>query len=631
MLKPIAFVLVAGLSVALPVAEARQPQPTPASQPAGKIPVRSAADLPTHTYTIEGKASEFVQSDAPFKAFIQQVRTNLEGDLAKYDIQDKATLQQYYSQLMAVALLQGRDAEIPAMIEKIREVEGKESKKLMTGQTMLSYLAARKAGGDDAARLATFKKELMQRVAPLPIEKVREELASARGRAQMMSRDLILGQVKSGLDPVVEQSKGVLTGDLAGGLVSLRLALDHMLQLQPGIVEVYGAILDANKVERKDLWSPMQVTLTEAAAPVVVAIWDSGVDTAIFSDRLFTNTKETLNGKDDDGNGFVDDVHGIAFDLWNNPTPELLHPVTDLKNDRALVESYTKGLMDLQANVDSQDSQKLRQYLSGLKAEQVGDFLEDLGLYGNVMHGTHVAGITAAGNPFVRLLPVRVTFDYKQIPQITPSVEEAKKMARTYEQTVAYMKQHGVRVVNMSWGGGLKDVESSLEMKGVGSTPEERAKLAREIFDIGKNALRDAMASAPDILFVAAAGNSDNDNTFADLIPSGLVLPNMITIGAVDSALKPTGFTTFGQNVKLYANGFEVDSDIPGGRRMKASGTSMAAPQVANLAAKVLAKNPKLTTAQVIELITKNASPMPGYEGRYVVNPKKTLDATPKP
>ena len=144
----------------------------------------------------------------------------------------------------------------------------------------------------------------------------------------------------------------------------------------------------------------------------------------------------------------------------------------------------------------------------------------------------------------------------------------------------------------------------------------------------GKDALQEAIAGAPGILFVAAAGNSDNDNDFSEMIPSALTCPNLITIGAIDSSGKPTGFTTFGKGVTLYANGFEVESYIPGGKRLKFSGTSMASPNVANLAGKVLALDPRLTPSQVVDLITKNADPMEGVTGsRSTVPPARSLGA----
>jgi subtilisin family serine protease len=151
--------------------------------------------------------------------------------------------------------------------------------------------------------------------------------------------------------------------------------------------------------------------------------------------------------------------------------------------------------------------------------------------------------------------------------------------------------------------------------------------MAREIFAVGRDGLEAAIASAPEILFVAAAGNSNNDSQFSEMIPSGLSAPNLVTIGAVDQAGKPTSFTTFGRNVSLYASGYQVDSFVPGGAREKASGTSMAAPQVSNLAGKLLAIDPTLTGAELIRIITETADPMPGDNvGRFIINPKAAVE-----
>ena len=78
-------------------------------------------------------------------------------------------------------------------------------------------------------------------------------------------------------------------------------------------------------------------------------------------------------------------------------------------------------------------------------------------------------------------------------------------------------------------------------------------------------------------------------------------------VGAVDQAGQQTNFTSTGQNIGVYANGYEVESVVPGGAKVHMSGTSMAAPEVTNLAAKLLAVNPKLTPVQVIAIITRTA------------------------
>jgi subtilisin family serine protease len=639
MKRSLIVAMAAGLAmVALPARaqdQGAKGHDAPAAQPGARKPVKTQDDLPRHTYTIQGKASEFLMSDAPFKAFVAKVKADTEDDLAKYDIQDPTTLQGYYSVLQQIAIFEGRDDDAIALISKVRSLEGKESKKLMTGQTIQAFVAAKKAGADQAAIDKSFRAALDKNVRSLPYQTVAEELKGAKGRAQIISRELILGSLQGQLDPVIEAQKGELSGDLARGLIGARVTLDFLIPLQPAVADVYGKIISDNeaaKVAAKDIWTPSQVTLTEAdkASPVVVGVWDSGTDVSLFPKQLYVNAKEAVNGKDDDGNGFVDDVNGIAFDLDSNATPELLHSTSGLTGDLKVVTKYTKGFMDLQSNVDSPEAADLRKHITSLNKDQVTPFMEDLQLYGNYSHGTHVAGIAAAGNPYARLLPARITFDYHTIPTKTPSIEDAKKEAQAGIRTIEYFKQAGVRVVNMSWGGSRSGIESTLEMKVPGMKPEERAALSREIFKIGKDALEQAMKNAPEILFVVAAGNDDNDNEFSEVLPSGLSLPNMITVGAIDSSGKPTGFTTFGKNVTLYANGFEVESYVPGGEKMKFSGTSMAAPNAANLAAKILAVNPRLTTQQVIELINQGADPMEGHQGRFILNPKKTIELAKK-
>ena len=103
------------------------------------------------------------------------------------------------------------------------------------------------------------------------------------------------------------------------------------------------------------------------------------------------------------------------------------------------------------------------------------------------------------------------------------------------------------------------------------------------------------MASCPDILFIPAAGNSDQNIEFNKDLPSSIALSNVLVAGAVDQAGDETGFTSYGENVRIHANGFEVDSYIPGGKRQKFSGTSMSAPNVSNLAAKLLTIDPSLS------------------------------------
>jgi subtilisin family serine protease len=68
---------------------------------------------------------------------------------------------------------------------------------------------------------------------------------------------------------------------------------------------------------------------------------------------------------------------------------------------------------------------------------------------------------------------------------------------------------------------------------------------------------------------------------------------------------------------------------IPGGEKLAESGTSMASPQVANLAGKILAVNPALDPVGVIALIRDTADKTADGR-RTLINPKKAVDAAMK-
>ena len=64
------------------------------------------------------------------------------------------------------------------------------------------------------------------------------------------------------------------------------------------------------------LHAAMQLLQGRPAKPVIVAVMDGGIDTAhqALRSNLWTNEKEIAgNGKDDDGNGYIDDIHGWNF------------------------------------------------------------------------------------------------------------------------------------------------------------------------------------------------------------------------------------------------------------------------------------------------------------------------------
>ncbi|HUJ43786.1 MAG TPA: S8 family serine peptidase [Opitutaceae bacterium] len=593
---------------------------------AEKPKITSQDQLPRFSYEFKGKVTDVATQEAAYQELAPKVRADLEKLLADYDIEDRATRQDVLGALLTMDLHEGRYDAALRRIAEIRVLEQKPAPKLTTGLLAEAYIDARRAApGDDAAFRAAFRKDYAARLDQLPWEVVGDLIQQVKGSAEIVTEALVLGDLSSQFQPEVDKT-GVISGDIAQALVSARVAVAEWLPLKAERVATLAAYVAAHKKTKPDIWVARDVDLTAAQklTPVIIGIWDSGVDVAVYPHQLWTNPLEQANGKDNDGDGYVADVHGIAFTLHADRTAALLLPLDDAQRAHyPEMRGLTKGLLDIQANIDSPEAAELKRRVAALKPDEVRPFLENINLFGDYTHGTHVAGIAVAGNPAARILVARITFDYHQIPEL-PTREQSLKNAASYRDVVAYLTAHGARVVNMSWGGSPKDYETALELNGAGGTADERKKLARELFKIERDALYNAMKNAPDILFVVAAGNSDNDVSFDEVLPSGFGLPNMLAVGAVDQAGEETSFTSYGAVVGVDANGYEVESYIPGGERLKYSGTSMASPNVANLAGKLLAIDPQLTVEQVIELIKLGADR--SANGRlHLINPKRSL------
>ncbi|MFQ5511838.1 MAG: S8 family serine peptidase [Candidatus Krumholzibacteriia bacterium] len=600
----------------------------PAAGAKKKTRITKVDDLPRHTYAIGIKASELLGNDEAYAEFAARVKKDIEKDLDTYEIEDRKTLQGYYQVLQGITFFEGDYKTSQKYLEKGRELEDKEAQKHTIGMVFYAYLAARDVTEDensDAFRRA-FRKALAARVESLPWDVVREVIEQVSGQMQILSENLLVGLVEAQLDPPVEKS-GYLSGDQARQIINFHSAIALVLPLQGEIGGVLTAAIADHAVEKSDIWPARSVSFTgnEGYAPVMVGVWDTGVDVEIFKDRCFTNTKEKMDGRDDDGNGYVDDVHGIAYDIDQKKTTGLLLPLGKNESKRAELEGRLKGFMDITAAVDSPEATEIKKAMAGLEKGETKDYLENLTHYSHYAHGTHVAGIALDGNPYARVLPARLSFDYHMIPQ--PFTKElTARFGKGLKEAVRYFKDHDVRVVNMSWGFSLKEFEQTLEANGIGESAEERGKMAREMFEMARKDMHEAFSGAPEILFVAAAGNSDNDVEFDQFIPSGFKMPNLLIAGAVDQAGEPTSFTSAGKTVEVYSNGFEVDSYVPGGNRMKLSGTSMASPNVVNLAAKLLAMDPTLTPQQVVELIKEGSEDFGKKNPMLVIFPKRSVE-----
>lgn len=602
----------------------------PALLAAEKIVITEADQLPRVSYPFEGKVMDLYNDEEALNDYLAKLRAEIEGRLEKYDIQDKATVRGYISTLRTLDVLDGDYRAALEKIQTIRDMYDKPADKLTSGQVAESLLIAKleEQVKTEQQKLERFKALYAERVNPLPWEIVQDSIEQTNGVFQYLSEALYLGSVETQMQNTVDQNKELTMGDI-GSLASMRFMINEILPLKEVIVEVTSAYIAENRVEKEDIWALRDVDLSgeKDLTPVVVAIWDSGVDADIFkkTGQMWKNEKETLNGEDDDGNGWVDDLYGPAWDLDSYKTTGHLFPLTEDQLAAYPGElDFTKGLSDLQAAVDSPEATDTRKRMSELTQDGYKDFVETLGIYGNYTHGTHVAGIAAAGNPAARIMSVRITFGHEIIPQ-EPTLAEALRGAAEIEAFMKYLSAANARVVNMSWGGSQAGYEYALEANGIGDSPEHRAEIARVLFGISYDSLVKGMQENPDILFIPAAGNSDEDVDFNKVIPSSIDLPNVLVVGAVDQAGDETGFTSYGKNIKAHANGFEVPSYVPGGRIMEYSGTSMSAPNVTNLAAKLFALDPSLSPADVIALIQEGIDVTEDGR-RFLINPKKSVE-----
>jgi subtilisin family serine protease len=579
--------------------------------------IEKAADMPRFSYKVDGKLEDLVKDEKAFGRFAAEVRRDNQSVLDGYEIADKAAHRDLLTVQAQIDFLEGRYAEAAKRAEEIRALEEKPSDKLISGMGMRSMVAAQAKAGNitsDAYRQEVGR-QIAAELAKHPYPVIANDIKEFKRSAEIIGEALMLGSLRDRLQPVVDKAGGVLSSDFAPAVIRSRFGLVARLPLKQTLIDSYSAYLAANKVEKADIWAARDVELPKGMkyAPVKVAVWDSGVDAPIFKDRLVRDGK----GK----------PLFLAFDVYENPSQSELMPIpAQLRSRIPTMKSRIKGLSDLQSNIDSPEASEVKATLSQLKREEYKSVIEELGLVGNYSHGTHVAGITMAGNPYARLVNARLEFDYKLLPDPCPTRELAEKNVKNSKAFVDFFRKNGVRVVNMSWGGTVKDVENQLELCSIGKTPEERKAIAREYFDLQKKGLRDAFASAPEILFVAAAGNSNADAAFEEAIPADIVLPNLLTVGAVDKAGDEASFTSYGPTVKAHANGYQVESYLPGGDRVAFSGTSMAAPQVAGLAAKMLAVNPKLKPAEVIAIIQKTVEKTADGR-RFLVHPAKAVAA----
>ena len=380
---------------------------------------------------------------------------------------------------------------------------------------------------------------------------------------------------------------------------------------------------------------------------VVVGIIDSGVDTMTVSlqHALWINPGERADGKDSDGNGYTDDLHGWnflgtadgTFNMITAGTEEYrqfkrLYPKyknttsRDSVQDKeeydfyvrmrkeAKIDSYLRFYEVASQSLDRLDSlslKRLEQMAKNIHSIEhdadkrllMGDNMDDADdrFYGNPTltiegceHGTFVAGVIGGdAKEDHRFDGIAPDVARLMIVRASPDGDEYDK---DIASSIRYAVDNGARVINISLGKYY--------------SPQER---------MVNDAIR--YAADRDVLVICAAGNNSRNLDTIPCYPSGVdhagrFLPNFLRVGASDEQGRCAQISNYGrETVHLFAPGTLIASVFPGNKYDLSQGTSLSAPIVTAVATLLRSYFPYLKAAQIRQLLMETVRPMDDVKG----------------
>ncbi len=385
----------------------------------------------------------------------------------------------------------------------------------------------------------------------------------------------------------------------------------------------------------------------------VIAVVDSGTDLKHpdLVSKAWNNPREIDDAVDNDNNGYIDDLHGWNFADNNNRLV-----------DRKLIGTWSEDMYKyFELQTKKLNGEATDEEVEWMKAHVKNPaFIEEIEKFGNHVHGTHVAGISARDADQAQIMVLRMIgggspssliqgLSAMSVPATaTPSLKE--KLVYVALTGLAYAQGNGVApvgkylasqkpaVANCSFGASRTSIEPVIKPlieKILGKTLTEAELHSYSDFFLNKVVAamqKTFIDPSKKTLFVIAAGNDGTNNDIAPASPANVKAENTITVAATLGHSKLASFSNYGATmVDIAAPGVGIVSTIPGGGYMPLSGTSQATPYVANLAGRVIDTNPHLSVAEVKKLLMETVDKKGFLEGKVrsegIANPDRALYA----
>lgn len=409
---------------------------------------------------------------------------------------------------------------------------------------------------------------------------------------------------------------------------------------------------------------------------VIVGIVDSGVDInhEDLKAVIWTNPKEIAgNGKDDDKNGFIDDVHGWNFlgDAVNEQL-EMTRIVKagptnpDYAKAKAALDVELEGLNGTKAQIDMivKAEKALEEHLKNpnftladVKAMTTTDetLLQYKGMFSNILARQDKAAFDERLKGGIKQVDdqlkynYNVNFDGRTVVGDNPNdINDTKYGNNNVVGPDAEEALHGTHVAgivaqvrnNGLGGDGIANNVAIMAVRAVPNGDEYDKDIALGIryavdngakvingsfgkyFSPHKEWVQDALkyAAKKDVLVIFAAGNDsknlDTENKYPSDSYDGApeISDNVLIIGALNNQYGTNlvaPFSNYGKNnVDIFAPGMQIYATVPNDKYRYLQGTSMASPNVAGVAALIRSYYPKLSAAQVKQIIMASGTPL---------------------